>query len=63
MPASFHGEEMMSFRIWKLKSQYLEMQLSSGEDDVREIADIEGILSALLDTRKEVARGMRISRL
>ena len=39
------------------------MQLSSGEDDVREIADIEGILSALLDTRKEVARGMRISRL
>ena len=39
------------------------MQLSSGEDDVREVTDIEGILGAVLDTRKEVARGMRNSQL
>lgn len=63
MPASFHGEEMMSLRISKLKSQYLEMQLSSGEDDVREAAGIELILSALLDTRKQIGGGMRNFRL
>ena len=39
------------------------MQLSSGEDDVREAADIELILSALLDTRKQIGGGMRNSRL
>lgn len=47
----------------ELKSQYLEMQLSSGEDDVREAADIELFSSALLDTRKQIGRGMRNSRL
>ena len=47
----------------ELKSQYLEMQLSSGEDDVREAAGIELILSALLDTRKQIGGGMRNFRL
>lgn len=41
------------------------MQLSFGEDDVIEVANIEGILSALEDTRKgigSIASSGRINR-